>query len=78
MCGASVHLPKQKALCHQWQTRKVMDITSVVALVVAAVVLGGIFWLAVYSRKQNQKHTKQTSIKPPESQSKRGGPHEVS
>lgn len=55
-----------------------MDITSVVALVVVAVVLGGIFWLAVYSRKQNQKHTKQTSIKPPESQSKRGGPHEVS
>ena len=42
-----------------------MDITSVVALVVAAVVPGGIFWLAVYSRKQNPKHTKQTSSNRP-------------
>ncbi|HET9785993.1 MAG TPA: hypothetical protein VFP47_02615 [Pyrinomonadaceae bacterium] len=42
-----------------------MDITSVVALVVAAVVLGGIFWLAVYSRKENQKHTgRQVSNRP--------------
>lgn len=45
-----------------------MDTTIVVALVLAVIVLGGIFWLVVYSRKQGQKHTKQTSIKPPESQ----------
>ena len=48
-----------------------MDTTIVLALVLAIVFLGGIFWLVVYSRKQSQKHTKQTSIKPPESQSKR-------
>lgn len=55
-----------------------MDITSIAALTVAVLFLGGIFCLAVYSRKQNQKHTKQTSIKPTESQSMGGGPHEAS
>ena len=48
-----------------------MDSGIVFALVAAVVFLGGIFWLVVYSRKQSQKHTIQTSIKPPqESQSK--------
>lgn len=47
-----------------------MDTGIVFALVVAVAFLGGIFWLVIYSRKQSQKHTIQTSIKPPESQSK--------
>ena len=47
-----------------------MDNSIVLALVLTIVVLGGIFWLVVYSRKQSQKHTMRTSIKPPESQSK--------
>ena len=48
-----------------------MDNTIALALVLAVVFLGGIFWLIVHSRKQSQKHTARTSIKPPESQSKR-------
>ena len=47
-----------------------MDNTIIFTLVVAVIVLGGIFWLVVYSRKQSQKHTMKTSIKPPESKSK--------
>jgi hypothetical protein len=47
-----------------------MDTTIVFALVLAVLFLGGIFWLVVYSRKQSQKHTMRTSIKPPESQTK--------
>ena len=47
-----------------------MDTGIVFALVMAVLFLGGIFWLVVYSRKQSQKHTMETSIKPQESQSK--------
>ena len=47
-----------------------MDTGIVFALVVAAIFLGSIFWLVIYSRKQSQKHTMKTSIKPPESESK--------
>lgn len=47
-----------------------MDSGVVFALIISVVFLGGIFWLVVYSRKQSQKHTTQTSIKPPESESK--------
>ena len=47
-----------------------MDNTVIFTLVVSVIVLGGIFWLVVYSRKQSQKHTMKTSIKPPESHSK--------
>jgi hypothetical protein len=47
-----------------------MDTSIIFPLVVAVFVLAGIFWLVIYSRKQSQKHTVQTSIKPPESQSK--------
>lgn len=47
-----------------------MDNSIILALVLTIVVLGGIFWLVVYSRKQSQKHTMRTSIKPPQSQSK--------
>lgn len=47
-----------------------MDIGIVFALIMAVLFLGGIFWLVVYSRKQGQRHTMQTSIKPPESETK--------
>jgi uncharacterized membrane protein len=47
-----------------------MDSGIVFALVMAVLFLGGIFWLVVYSRKQSQKHTAQTSIKPPVSEQK--------
>jgi uncharacterized membrane protein len=47
-----------------------MDTGILFALVMAVIFLGGIFWLVVYSRKQSQRHTDRTSIKPPESQSK--------
>lgn len=43
---------------------------SIVFLVVAFLIIGGIFWFVMYTRKQGQKHTMQTSIKPPESQTK--------
>jgi preprotein translocase subunit SecG len=47
-----------------------MDTGIVFALVMAVLFIGGIFWLVIYSRKQGQKHTMQTSIKPQESQTK--------
>ena len=47
-----------------------MDTGIVFALVIGVVFFGGIFWLVLYSRKQNQKHSMKTSIKLPESQSK--------
>lgn len=47
-----------------------MDSGIIFALVAAVVFLGGIFWLVVYARKQSQKYTARTSIKPPESHSK--------
>jgi hypothetical protein len=47
-----------------------MDSQIAFALVAAVVFLGGMCWLVVYSRRQSKKHTMQTSIKPPESQSK--------
>lgn len=47
-----------------------MDSQIVFALVAAVVFLGSMGWLVVYSRRQSQKHTMETSIKPKESQSK--------
>ena len=47
-----------------------MDTSIMFPLIVAVLVLAGIFWLVIYSRKQSQKHTMKTSIKPPESQRK--------
>jgi uncharacterized membrane protein len=47
-----------------------MDTGIVFALVLAVLFVGGIFWLVVYSRKQGQKHTTQTSIKSQESETK--------
>lgn len=47
-----------------------MDTTIVLTLVLAVVVLAGILWLVIYSRKQSQKHTMRASIKPQESRSK--------
>ena len=44
-----------------------MDPTMVLVLVLAVVFLGGMLWLVVHSRKQNQKHTVKTSIKPTKS-----------
>jgi preprotein translocase subunit SecG len=50
-----------------------MDNAVIFSLVVAVIFLAGIFWLVVYSRKQSQKHSLQTSIKPPEPPSKKRG-----
>lgn len=47
-----------------------MDTTIVFVLVVSVLVFGGLFWLVMYSRRQGQKHTMPTTIKPPQSQSK--------
>ena len=44
-----------------------MDATMVLVLVLAIAFLGSMLWLVVHSRKQSQKHTVKTSIKPPES-----------
>jgi preprotein translocase subunit YajC len=49
---------------------EIMDTGILFALVIAVLFIGGIFWLVIYSRKQGQKHTMQTSIKPQESQTK--------
>ena len=47
-----------------------MDTGIVLALVLAVVFFGGIFWLVVHSRRQSQKHTMKTSINPQQSESK--------
>jgi hypothetical protein len=47
-----------------------MDTGVVFALVMAVLFLGGIGWLVVYSRKQDKRHTMQTSIKPQNSETK--------
>lgn len=44
-----------------------MDPTMVLVLVLAVAFLGSMLWLVVHSRKQSQKHTVKTSIKPTES-----------
>lgn len=44
-----------------------MDTGIVFALVLAVLFFGGILWLVIYSRKQGQKHTVKTSIRPRES-----------
>ncbi len=36
---------------------------SIGFLVVAFLTIGGIFWFVMYTRKQGQKHTMQTSIR---------------
>jgi len=49
-----------------------MDI-SIIYILVAVLVVGGIFWLVMSSRKQGQKHIMQTSIKPQETREKDSG-----
>jgi len=48
-----------------------MDTNIVYFFVTVPLLLGGILWLVVYSRKQSQKHTMRTSIKPPESRTEK-------
>lgn len=47
-----------------------MDNQIMFALIGAVVLFGSIGWLVVYSRSRSHKHTMQTSIKPPETESK--------
>jgi hypothetical protein len=48
-----------------------MEINIVYFLVAAAVVLGAIIWLVLYSRRQHQKNLLQTSIRSQEPRTER-------
>ena len=48
-----------------------MDINIVYFLVTVPVLLGGIVWFVLYSRRQHQKNFSQTSIRSQESQTER-------
>ena len=41
---------------------------TVLFVIIAALVIGAIFWLVIYSRKRGQRHTAETSIRPPDTQ----------
>lgn len=40
---------------------------TVIFILIAVVVIGGIFWLVIYSGRRGEKHREKTSIKPSES-----------
>ena len=47
-------------------------ITTALFFLLAVLVLGGIFWVVVYSGRRGEQHRQKTSIKPPEVRG--GGP----
>jgi hypothetical protein len=40
---------------------------TAILILIAIVVIGGIFWLVIYSGRRGQKHREETTIKPPDS-----------
>jgi len=42
---------------------------TTIFILVAIVVIGGIFWLVIYSGRRGEKHRQRTTIKPPDSRS---------
>jgi hypothetical protein len=40
---------------------------TAIFILVAIVVIGGIFWLVIYSGRRGEKHRQRTTIKPPDS-----------
>ena len=44
---------------------------TAILIIVAIVVVAGIFWLVIYSSQRGEKHREQTTIKPPDSRSER-------
>ena len=45
---------------------------TILFVIIAALVVAGIFWLVIYSRKRGQRHIAETSIRPPETGVKTG------
>jgi hypothetical protein len=46
---------------------------TAIFILIAIVVIGGIFWLVIYSGRRGEKHRQRTTIKPPESTSDQQG-----
>jgi hypothetical protein len=40
---------------------------TAIFILVAFIVVGGIFWLVIYSGRRGEKHRQSTTIKPPDS-----------
>jgi hypothetical protein len=40
---------------------------TAIFILIAIVVIGGIFWLVIYSGRRGEKHRQKTTIKPPDS-----------
>lgn len=43
---------------------------TVIFILVAILVIGGIFWLVIYSGRRGEKHREKTSIKPSQSRNR--------
>lgn len=40
---------------------------TAIFILIAIIVVGGIFWLVIYSGRRGEKHRQRTTIKPPDS-----------
>jgi hypothetical protein len=40
---------------------------TAIFILIAIVVIGGIFWLVIYAGRRGEKHREKTTIKPPDS-----------
>lgn len=40
---------------------------TAIFILIAIIVVGGIFWLVIYSSRRGEKHRQRTTIKPPDS-----------
>jgi hypothetical protein len=41
--------------------------TTAIFILITILVIGGIFWIVIYSGRRGENHRQKTSIKPPES-----------